>query len=111
MSTNTSEFTTRALFISDRRSPGRFVWSHIRRHPLYAVLMLIGAFSNAALAGAMFYFIGQAFDALNAGAGSDAIVSATLAVNNVTNQKYWANLDYGNYADPRNVSVTLRAAF
>ncbi len=80
MSTNTSEFTTRALFISDRRSPGRFVWSHIRRHPLYAVLMLIGAFSNAALAGAMFYFIGQAFDALNAGAGSDAIVSATLAV-------------------------------
>ena len=38
-------------------------------------------------------------------------LSATLAVNNVTNQKYWANLDYGNYADPRNVSVTLRAAF
>ena len=38
-------------------------------------------------------------------------VSATLAVNNVTNQKYWANLDYGNYADPRNLSVTLRAAF
>ena len=36
-------------------------------------------------------------------------LSATLAVNNVTNQKYWANLDYGNYADPRNVSVTLRA--
>ena len=38
-------------------------------------------------------------------------LSATLAVNNVTNQKYWANLDYGNYADPRNVSVTLRAEF
>ena len=38
-------------------------------------------------------------------------LSATVAVNNVTNQKYWANLDYGNYADPRNVSVTLRAAF
>lgn len=34
-----------------------------------------------------------------------------LAVNNVTNQKYWANLDYGNYAAPRNLSVTLRAAF
>ena len=38
-------------------------------------------------------------------------LSATLAVNNVTDQKYWANLDYGNYADPHNVSVTLRAAF
>lgn len=29
----------------------------------------------------------------------------------INNQKYWANLDYGNYADPRNVSVTLRAEF
>ncbi len=35
----------------------------------------------------------------------------TVAANEVTNQKYWANLDYGNYADPRNVSQPLRAAF
>lgn len=38
-------------------------------------------------------------------------LSATLAVNNVTNKKYWANLDYGNYSDPHNVSLTMRAAF
>ena len=38
-------------------------------------------------------------------------LSATVALNNVTNRKYWANLDYGNYADPRNLSLTLRAAF
>jgi len=38
-------------------------------------------------------------------------LSATMAINNVTNKKYWANLDYGNYADPRNISLTLRAAF
>lgn len=38
-------------------------------------------------------------------------LSATLAVNNVTNKKYWANLDYGNYSAPRNVSLTMRAAF
>lgn len=37
--------------------------------------------------------------------------SATLAVNNLTNRKYWANLDYGNYGDPRNVTLTVRAAF
>ena len=37
--------------------------------------------------------------------------SVTVAVNNVTNKKYWANLDCGNYADPRNVSLTLRAPF
>lgn len=38
-------------------------------------------------------------------------LSATLAINNLTNKKYWANLDYGNYGDPRNLSLTLRAAF
>lgn len=38
-------------------------------------------------------------------------LSATLAINNLSSKKYWANLDYPNYGDPRNVSVTLRAAF
>lgn len=38
-------------------------------------------------------------------------LSATMAINNVTDKKYWANLDYGNYADPRHLSLTLRAAF
>ena len=38
-------------------------------------------------------------------------LSATVAVNNLTDKKYWANLDYGNYGDPRNVSLTLRAKF
>lgn len=37
--------------------------------------------------------------------------SATLALNNLTNRKYWTNLDYGNYGDPRNVTLTVRAAF
>lgn len=40
-----------------------------------------------------------------------AKVDATLALNNVTNQKYWTNLDYGNYGDPRNATLTVRAAF
>ena len=38
-------------------------------------------------------------------------LSATLAIHNLTSKKYWANLDYQNYGDPRNVSLTLRAAF
>lgn len=38
-------------------------------------------------------------------------LSATLAINNVTNKKYWANLDYGNYGDPRNVMLTVRATY
>ncbi|WP_304307131.1 TonB-dependent siderophore receptor [Pseudacidovorax intermedius] len=38
-------------------------------------------------------------------------LSATLNINNATNKKYWANLDYANYADPRNIMLTLRAKF
>ena len=38
-------------------------------------------------------------------------LSATLAINNLSSKKYWANLDYPNYGDPRNVSVPLRAKF
>jgi len=37
-------------------------------------------------------------------------VSATLAVNNLTDKKYWGN-SYNNYGDPRNMSLTVRAAF
>ncbi|QTD47395.1 TonB-dependent siderophore receptor [Ottowia testudinis] len=37
--------------------------------------------------------------------------SLTLAVNNVLNTKYWANLDYPNYGDPRSASLTLRTRF
>src|SRR5690606_28396018 len=35
-------------------------------------------------------------------------LSATMAINDVTDKKYWANLDYGHYAAPRNVSLPLR---
>ncbi|KAB7762386.1 hypothetical protein CEK69_20545, partial [Xanthomonas sp. LMG 12462] len=34
--------------------------------------------------------------------------TATLAVTNALNKKYWANLDYQNYGEPRFVSFTLR---
>lgn len=37
--------------------------------------------------------------------------SVTAAVNNATNRKYWANLSYANYGDPRRVSLTFRAKF
>lgn len=34
--------------------------------------------------------------------------TATLAVRNALDKKYWANLDYQNYGEPRFVSFTLR---
>lgn len=34
--------------------------------------------------------------------------TATVAVRNALNEKYWANLDYNNYGEPRFASLTLR---
>ena len=62
-----SEFVARITFKSNHSSPFRFIISHIFRHPLVGILMIIGAFSNAALASAVPYFIGQAFNLVIAG--------------------------------------------
>lgn len=75
-----AEFIAHAPFKTDHTSTGRFIFSHIRRHPLVAVLMVIGAFSNAALAAAVPYFIGQAFNAVIQGQGIAVIGSMTLAI-------------------------------
>lgn len=85
-----SEFTTGASVRTDHRSPLRFIWSHIRRHPLFGVLMIVGAFSNAALAALVPWLIGQAFNAVNAG---DALtVVAALCVGIVISQLLRASL-------------------
>jgi len=42
----------------------RFIMSHVWRHPLFIGGLVFGAFSNAALAAAVPYYIGLAFDAL-----------------------------------------------
>jgi ATP-binding cassette subfamily B protein len=74
-----SEFTARS-FSSDRRSALRFIWSHIRRHPIYGIMMVIGAFSNAALAAAVPYFIGRAYSAITGGQGLDVVLNMAVAI-------------------------------
>lgn len=34
--------------------------------------------------------------------------TASLSVRNLTDYKYWATLDYPNYGEPRNITVSLR---
>ncbi len=58
------EFTARLFERTDRRSAMRFIWSHVRRHPLVGAGIIFGAFSNAALASAIPYFTGEAFNAI-----------------------------------------------
>jgi ATP-binding cassette subfamily B protein len=75
-----AEFVARESFRSDRRSPIRFILSHILRQPIFGVTMIIGAFSNAALASAVPYFVGLAFNAVTNGEPFDVVSSAALAI-------------------------------
>jgi ATP-binding cassette, subfamily B, bacterial len=64
-----SEFIAHKPFKTDHSTPSRFIWSHIRRHPFWGIGMVIGAFSNAALAAAVPYFGGMAFNSIINGEG------------------------------------------
>ncbi len=75
-----SEFIARRSFNTDHSSPVRFVWSHIRRHPVFGITMIIGAFANAALAAAVPYYIGVAFNAISEGQGLDAVLPMSIAI-------------------------------
>ncbi|MFQ5616157.1 MAG: ABC transporter ATP-binding protein [Anaerolineales bacterium] len=59
-----AEFTLPQKFKTDRRGPMRWVLSHIRRHWWLALIMLTGAFGNAALAAFVPVLVGRAFNAV-----------------------------------------------
>jgi ATP-binding cassette subfamily B protein len=59
-----AEFVARTFENTDFSSPGRFIWSHVRRHPVVALLMVVGAFTNAALASVVPVLVGSAVDAI-----------------------------------------------
>lgn len=60
-----SEFIASNTYNSDHRDPVRFVWSHVRRHWIFIITLMVGAFCNAALASVVPVFTGWAFDTLN----------------------------------------------
>jgi ATP-binding cassette subfamily B protein len=60
MTTLTAEFQTANPLRSDRRTPLRWVLSHLGRHKILIAIMLIGAFGNASLAAVIPSAVGQA---------------------------------------------------
>ena len=60
----TAEFSVKSAIRSNHSSPFRFILSHIMRHPTAALLLTMGAFSNAYLAGVVPGALGDAFDAI-----------------------------------------------
>jgi ATP-binding cassette, subfamily B, bacterial len=57
-----SEFVAKHTYKTDHSSPLRFILSHIKRRWYFTVSLMIGAFTNAALAGVVPAYIGDAFD-------------------------------------------------
>ena len=58
------EFSVASPIKTNHSSPFRFILSHITRHPIAALLLVLGAFSNAFLAGVVPGAVGSAFDAI-----------------------------------------------
>jgi ATP-binding cassette subfamily B protein len=63
-SSTTSEFSIQREWHSDRRSPVRWVFSHIWRYKIFLLGILIGALGNAGGGALLPVFIGQAFTAV-----------------------------------------------
>ncbi len=76
----TSEFIANAKTRSNHSTPFRFILWHILAHPWLLILLIIGAFSNAALAAAIPAFIGMAFEAVINGEGAEAILNIALMI-------------------------------
>ena len=62
--TLSAEFTLPERHETDRRGPVRWIFSHVRRNWYVVLVLLVGAFGNAALAAVVPILIGQAFDAI-----------------------------------------------
>jgi ATP-binding cassette subfamily B protein len=59
-----TEYRAPELYKTDRKSPGRWIFSHFKRYWLLGILIVIGAYGNAMLASVVPVQIGLAFDTL-----------------------------------------------
>jgi ATP-binding cassette subfamily B protein len=60
-----TEFSVKREWQSDRRTPARWVISHIKRNWIHFIGIVLGALGNAGLGAAMPLLAGQAFNAIN----------------------------------------------
>ena len=108
-----SEFAVDTSIYSDRRSPLRWVVSHVLRHKLFLILIFIGAFFNASLASLVPILIGVAFDAALA---TPAYAQDIAALDNGESQTEIVVVATG-FAQPRDTTgqaitvVTVRVSF
>lgn len=89
-----SEFTVVQPWRSNRKGPGWWVFSHVRRNWVVILVILAGAIGNAALAAAIPIFTGQAFDAIT-GAAPDLRALAVACILLVLSQAVRSGLQLG----------------
>ena len=83
-----AEFTVHRSWQSDRRSPLRWLWSYVRRNPIWILALLIGAFGNAVLASVVPLEAGRAFNALQSNPdNTQALLVAAVATNITANAR------------------------
>ncbi len=76
-----AEFSVSNNWQSDRRGPARWLYSHIARHKIYMLGILLGALGNAYGGAIMPILIGRAFNAINRPApDTNALLTAALLV-------------------------------
>src|SRR5512133_2948481 len=59
-----AEFSMHRKYLSDRSTPVRWIWSHVRRHWWIITMMVLGAVGNAGLAAVVPVLTGDAFNAM-----------------------------------------------
>jgi len=62
--TSPAEFSMHSAHVSDRATPVRWIWSHVRRHWWIMIMMVVGAIGNAGLAAVVPVLTGNAFNAM-----------------------------------------------
>ena len=75
-----SEFTVDGTYVYDRRSPARWVASHITRYPALLVAFLLTTVGMAASQSLSAVMVGRAFDVIIGGAGAQALSATALLV-------------------------------
>jgi len=75
-----AEFVARTFEDTNHDNVNQFIWSHIRRHPTFAIMMVVGAFMNAALAAIVPVFTGLAFEAILNDRDLDRVFQLCVAI-------------------------------
>lgn len=74
-----SEFVAR-VYKTNHSSPFRFIFSHVIRHPVFAIFLVLGAFGNAALNAVVPSLVGDAFNAVIDHGDMEVVGSAVLLI-------------------------------